>query len=138
MRLDSGKQVWAGRGLTWLVLLVVSCGLVLMGSFVLGPMFFSNDLVSQKVAVAMYCPGSVAQEQENGPSTQTTSDPTGTYGHSVEVTCSMPDGSTRVISNEQYAAASIGAMFGGGALCGLGMSLPLFLIPFFLFRRKRE
>jgi len=28
-------------------------------------------------------------------------------------------------------------MFGGGALCGVGISLPLFLIPFFLFRKKK-
>jgi hypothetical protein len=49
----------------------------------------------------------------------------------------MPDGSTQTIRNEQYALASLGSMFGGGALCGLGISLPLFLIPFFLFRRKK-
>jgi hypothetical protein len=55
----------------------------------------------------------------------------------VEITCTMKDGSTQIIRNEQFALASIGGMFGGGALCGVGLSLPLFLVPFFLFRKKR-
>jgi hypothetical protein len=138
MKLESSKSVWTGRGITWMVLLAVSCGMMLMGAFVLGPILFSNDAVSRQVAVRLFCPGAVSSTQQNGPSTQTTSDPTGPYGHTVEITCSMPDGSTQVVPNERYALASIAAMFGGGALCGLALSLPLFLVPFFLFRKKKE
>ncbi len=138
MKMDSAKSVWAGRGLTWLVLLGVSCGIVFLSSFMLGPALFSSDAVGRKVAVSIYCPGAVSVTEQNGASTQTTTSPSGPYGHTVEITCSMADGSTQTIRNEQYALASIGSMFGGGALCGLGISLPLFLIPFFLFRRKKN
>jgi len=137
MKMDSAKSVWAGRGVTWLILIVVACGIIFVSSFMLGPALFSNDAVALKVAVAAYCPGAVSTSEQDGPSTQTTTSPTGPYGHTVEITCTMPDGSTKIIRNEQYASSSIGAMFGGGALCGIGISLPLFLIPFFLFRKKK-
>jgi hypothetical protein len=29
-------------------------------------------------------------------------------------------------------------MFGGGALCGLGIAIPIMLVPLFLFRKKRN
>ncbi|HEY6074823.1 MAG TPA: hypothetical protein VIV15_15940 [Anaerolineales bacterium] len=137
MKMDSARGVWAGRGLTWLILLGVSCGIIFLSSFLLGPALFSNDAVGRRVAVSVYCPGAVSTTEQDGTSTQTTSSPSGTYGHTVEISCNMPDGSTQTIRNEQYALASIGTMFGGGALCGLGISLHLLLIPFFLFRRKR-
>jgi len=138
MKMDSAKSVWAGRGVTWLILLGISCALIVGSSFMLGPLLFSSDAVANRLAVGLYCPGAVSTTEQQGASTQTTSDPTGPYGHTVEITCSMPDGSTQTIRNEQYALASIGGMFGGGALCGLGLSLPLFIIPFFLFRRKKD
>jgi hypothetical protein len=56
----------------------------------------------------------------------------------VEVTCYFADGSTKVIRNEQYALASIGGMFGLGGLCGVGLSIPLMLLPLFLFKKKKE
>ncbi len=138
MQIESTKSVWAGRGLSWLVILLISCGIVFGSSFILGPMLFSNDAVGRQAAVALYCPGAVSTTEEDGASTQTTTSPTGTYGHTVEITCTMRDGSTQIIRNEQYALASIGAMFGGGALCGLGLSLPLFVLPLFLFRKKKS
>ena len=137
MKMDSAKGVWAGRGITWLILIFVSCAIIFGSSFMLGPALFSSDAVGRKIALTAFCPGAVSITDQQGPSSQTTTSPTGPYGHTVEITCTMPDGSTQTIRNEQYAAASIGAMFGGGALCGLGISLPLFLIPFFLFRKKK-
>ncbi len=137
MKMDSAKGVWAGRGITWLILVFVSCAIIFGSSFMLGPALFSGEAVGHRVAVTAFCAGAVSTTEQDGASTQTTTSPTGPYGHTVEITCTMPDGSTQVIRNEQYAAASIGAMFGGGALCGLGIALPLFLIPFFLFRKKK-
>jgi hypothetical protein len=48
------------------------------------------------------------------------------------------DGSTRTITNEQFALTAIGGMFGLGALCGAGISTPILLVPFFLFRKKKD
>lgn len=138
MKMDSTKGVWAGRGLTWLILFFVACAIIFGSSFMLGPALFSSDAVGRRVAVTAFCPDAVSTTEQQGASSQTTTSPSGPYGHTVEITCSMPDGSTQTIRNEQYAAASIGAMFGGGALCGAAISLPLFLIPFFLFRKKRD
>ena len=137
MKLESHKQVWGARLIRWIVALVVSCGVIFGSSFMLGPALFSSDAVSRKIAVTMYCPGAVETSEQQGASGPTTSDPSGTYGHTVEITCTMEDGSTKIISNEEFALASIGGMFGGGALCGLGIAIPIMLVPFFLFRKKK-
>jgi TRAP-type C4-dicarboxylate transport system permease large subunit len=68
----------------------------------------------------------------------TTSSPSGTRGHTVEVTCYFPDGSTDIIDNGEYAIASIGGMFGIGALIGLVIIIPLMLLPFIFIRKKKE
>jgi len=138
MKLDSHKQVWGARLLTWIVIVGLSCGIVFASSFILGPALFSGDAASRKIAVTMYCPGAVETSEQQGASGPTTSSPSGTYGHTVEITCTMADGSTRVISNEEFALASIGGMFGGGALCGLGIAVPILFVPFVLFRKKKS
>lgn len=137
MKLETNQGVWGARLVTWAILFALACGIVAASSFLLGPMLFSSDAVSRQVAVAVFCPGAVSISEDQGASTPTTTSPSGTRGHTVEITCTMPDGSTQIIRNEQFALASIGGMFGGGALCGLGLSLPLFLIPFFLFGKKK-
>jgi len=138
MKLDSHKQVWGARVLTWILIVGLSCGSVFASSFMLGPALFSSDTVSRKIAVTMYCPGAVETSEQQGASGPTTSNPSGTYGHTVEITCTMADGSTKVISNEEFALASIGGMFGGGALCGLGIAVPILFVPFVLFRKKKS
>ncbi|MBI3173271.1 MAG: hypothetical protein HYZ25_06105 [Chloroflexi bacterium] len=138
MKLETNKGVWGLRLVTWVILFALACGIVVASSFLLGPMLFSSDAVSRQVAVMVFCPGAVSTSEDQGASTSTTTSPSGTRGHTVEITCTMPDGSTQIIRNEQFALASIGGMFGGGALCGLGLSLPLFLVPFFLFRKKKD
>jgi hypothetical protein len=137
MKLESTKGVWGARLIAWTVVIALACGIIFVGSFMFGPALFSSDAVSRQVAVAVFCPGAVSTTEQQGASVPTTSSPSGGYGHTVEITCTMKDGSTQIIRNEQFALASIGGMFGGGALCGVGLSLPLFLVPFFLFRKKR-
>ena len=138
MKLNSAKEVWIARIIGWVVAGMLSCGIIFMTTFIPGPSLFAVPNLSDKIAVAIYCPGAESTSTEEGASTATTSDPTGTYGHTVEVTCYFADGSTKVIRNEQYALASIGGMFGLGGLCGVGLSIPLMLLPLFLFKVKKE
>ena len=137
MKLETNKQVWGARAIAWIVALVVACGVIFGSSFMLGPVLFSSDAVSRKIALAYYCPGAVDSTESQGASGPTTTSPSGTYGHTVEVTCTFADGSTKVISNEEYAATSIGGMFVGGALCGAAIAIPILFVPFFLFRKKK-
>ena len=138
MKLNSAKEVWIARIIGWVVAGMLSCGIIFMTTFMLGSSLFAVPNLNDKIAVAIYCPGAERTSTEESASTPTTSDPTGTYGHTVEVTCYFADGSTKVIRNEQYALASIGGMFGLGGLCGVGLSIPLMLLPLFLFKKKKE
>ena len=138
MKLESTKSVWTARGIGWLIALVVACGVIFGSTFMLGPTLFAIPGLSDKITVAVYCPGAVANSVAAGASTQTTTSPTGTYGHTVEITCTFADGSTKVVKNEQVAFSSIGGMFGLGALAGTCISIPIMFVPFFLFRKKKD
>lgn len=138
MKLNSAKEVWIARIVAWVVLGGIACGIIFMTTFMVGPTLFSGQSATDKIALAVYCPGAESSSLQEGTSTQTTSDPSGPYGHTVEVTCYFADGSTKIIRNEQYALASIGGMFGLGGLIGVVLSIPLFLVPLFLIRKKRE
>jgi hypothetical protein len=138
MKLNTAKEVWIARVIAWVLLGAISCGILFMTTMAMGPTLFSGQNMSSKIAMAIYCPGAESSSLQEGASGPTTSSPSGTYGHTVEVTCYFADGSTKIIRNEQYAIASIGGMFGGGALIGLVMSIPLMLLPFILIRKKKE
>ena len=137
MKLNSTKEVWIARIIAWVVLGVISAGIIFMTTFMLGPSLFVVPDLDEKIAVAMYCPGAESTDKQEGASVPTTSSPSGTYGHTVEITCTFANGTTKVIRNEQFAIASIGGMFGIGGLCGVGISIPLMLLPFFLIRKKK-
>jgi len=138
MKLNSTKEVWGARMIAWVVVGAISCGIIFVTTFMLGPSLFAVPNLSDKIAIAMYCPGAESTSIEEGASTPTTSSPSGTYGHTVEITCAFADGSTKIIRNEQFALASIGGMFGLGGFCGIGISIPLMLAPLFLIRNKKE
>jgi hypothetical protein len=138
MKLNSAKEVWIARIIAWALIGAISCGIIFMTTFMLGSSLFAVPNLNDKIALALYCPGAVSSSLQEGASTPTTSDPNGTYGHTVEVTCYFADGSTKIIRNEQYAIASVGGMFGLGGLIGLVVSIPFFLLPFFLIRRKKK
>ena len=137
MKLNTAKEVWIARLIAWVVLGAVSFGIIFMTTFMVGPTLFSGQNMSNRIALAMYCPGAESSSLQEGASTQTTSDSTGTYGHTVEVTCYFEDGTTKIIRNEQYALAAIGGMFGIGGLIGVLVSIPLMILPFFLIRKKK-
>ena len=137
MKLNSAKEVWVARLIAWVMIGAVSCGIIFVTTFMLGPSMFAVPDLSEKIAVAVFCPGAEGNSRQDGASVPTTSSPSGTYGHTVEITCTFADGSTKTIRNEQYALASIGGMFGLGGLCGVAISIPLMLLPLFLIRRKK-
>lgn len=138
MKLNTSKEVWIARIIAWVLICVLSSGILFVTTFMIGPTLFVIPNLNDRLAVALYCPGAESTTLQEGASGPTTSDPNGTQGHTVEITCTFPDGSTDIIDNGEYAIASIGGMFGGGILIGLLISLPLFLIPFFLFRKKKD
>lgn len=138
MKLNTSKEVWITRIIAWVLLCVLSAGILFVTTFMLGPSLFVIPNLTEKIAVALYCPGAERASLQEGASTPTTSDPTGTYGHTVEITCYFPDGRTDIIDNAEFAIASIGSVFGIGGLCGLGISLALMFLPFILIRRKKE
>lgn len=137
MKLNSAKEVWIARIIAWVVIAALSCGILFVTTFMIGPSLFAVPNLDEKIALAIYCPGAESSTTAEGASTPTTSDPNGAYGHTVEVTCAFADGSTKIIRNEQFALASIGGMFGIGGLIGILVSIPLFLLPFFLIRKKK-
>jgi hypothetical protein len=138
MKLNTSKEVWIARIIAWVVLCLVSSGVLFVTTFMVGPTLFAVPNLTEKIAVAMYCPGAERTSLEEGTSTQTTTSPTGTYGHTVEVTCYYSDGHTDIIDNGEYAIASIGGVFGIGGLIGLLISIPLMFLPFVLLRKKKE
>ena len=138
MKLNTSKEVWIARIIAWVVLGGICAGIIFATTFMLGPSLFAVPGLNDKIATAIYCPGAESTSLQEGASTPTTSDPNGTYGHTVEVTCYYADGTTKIINNGEYALASIGGMFGIGLLCGVGISIPLLLLPFFLIHRKKQ
>jgi hypothetical protein len=138
MKLSTAKEVWIARIIAWVVLGGISLGILFATTFMIGPSLFGVPKLDEKIAVMVYCPGAESTSLQEGASSPTTSDSTGTYGHTVEVTCYYEDGTTSTIRNEQYAIAAIGGMFGIGALIGVLLSIPLMFLPFFLIRRKKE
>jgi hypothetical protein len=138
MKLNTSKEVWIARIIAWVLICVLSSCILFVTTFMIGPTLFVIPNLSEQIAVAIYCPSAESTSLQEGASGPTTSSPSGTYGHTVEITCTVPDGSTDIIDNGEYAIASIGGMFGGGMLIGLVVSLPLMLIPFLLIRRKKS
>lgn len=138
MKLNTAKEVWIARIIAWVILGAVSLGILFVTTIIMGPSLFAVPGLDEKMAVMMYCPGAESNSKQQGASGPTTSSPSGTYGHTVEITCYYPDGTTSTIRNEQFALAAIGGTFGLGALCGVGLSIPLMLLPLFLIRKKRE
>ena len=137
MKLNTSKEVWIARIIAWVLLCLLSSGILFVTTFMIGPSLFVIPNLTDKIAVALYCPNAESTSLQEGSSVPTTSDPNGTYGHTVEITCYFPDGSTDIIDNGEYAIASIGGVFGIGGLIGLVISIPLMFLPFVLIRKKK-
>lgn len=138
MKLNTSKEVWIARIIAWVLLCLVSSGILFVTTFILGPTLFVIPNLTERIAVALYCPGAERTDLQKGTSTPTTTSPSGTRGHTVEITCYFPDGSTDIIDNREFAISSIGSVFGIGALIGLLISISLMFLPFFFIRRKKD
>ena len=114
MKLNSTKEVWIARIIAWVVVGAISCGIIFVTTFMLGPSLFAVPNLSDKIAVAVYCPVQKAHPLKKAHPHRPHQIQSGTYGHTVEITCTFADGSTKIIRNEQFALASIGGMFGLG------------------------
>ncbi|MCC7118422.1 MAG: hypothetical protein IT310_07860 [Anaerolineales bacterium] len=137
MKLNTTKEVWIGRIIAWVILGGVSVGILFATTFILGPSLFVIPNLSEKLALAMFCPQAESSSTQEGASVPTTSSPSGTHGHTVEITCYYADGSTSTINNGQFAVAAIGGTLGIGGLIGIVISIPLMLLPFILIRKKK-
>ena len=137
MKLNTSKEVWIARVIAWVLLCILSSGILFVTTFMVGPTLFVIPNLTERIAVALYCPGAESTDLQEGTSTPTTTSPSGTRGHTVEITCYFPDGSTDIIDNAEFAIASIGSVFGIGGLIGVLVSIPLMLLPFFLIRKKK-
>jgi len=137
MKLNTSKEVWIARVIAWVLLCILSSGILFVTTFMVGPTLFVIPNLTEQIAVALYCPGAESTDLQKGASTPTTTSPSGTRGHTVEITCYFPDGSTDIIDNREFAIASIGGVFGIGGLIGVLISIPLMLLPFLLIRKKK-
>ena len=134
MKPDTNKQIWGGQTKDWTTLLVILCGIVLGSSFVLGPLLSGIDAVNQKIVLAYHCPGAIDITEKRGPIVQVGSDPN-SFGQTVEGICTFSDGSTKVVSNDEYAVTTIVGSLGLGAILGVGIAVVF--TPIYILQKKK-
>ena len=134
MKPDTNKQIWGGQTKDWTTLLVILCGIVLGSSFVLGPLLSGIDAVNQKIVLAYHCPGAIDITEERGPIVHVGSDPN-SFGQTVEGICTFSDGSTKVVSNDEYAVTTIVGSLGLGAIIGVGVAVVF--TPIYILQKKK-
>lgn len=130
MKPDSNKQIWGKRATDWIVLLLIALGIILGSSFVLGPVLSGIDTLNHKVVLAYHCPGAINLTEKRGPIVQVGSDPN-SFGQSVDGICTFADGSTKVVSNDDYAVTTIVGSLGLGAILGVGIAViftPIYIV----------
>ncbi len=134
MKPDTKKPIWRGRAKDWTTLLVILCGIVLGSSFVLGPLLSGIDAVNQKIVLAYHCPGAIDIIEKRGPIVQVGSDPN-SFGQTVEGICTFSNGSTKVVSNDEYAVTTIVGSLGLGAILGVGIAVVF--TPIYILQKKK-
>jgi hypothetical protein len=135
---QSNNGTFVFRIIAWIIALAMSCGVIFGSALMLGSMLFSIPGLGDRITVMVYCPDAISNSIEEGASTRTTTSPSEMYGHTVEITCTVDDGSQKVVTNEQVAIGSIGGVFGLGAVIGLCLSVPIMLTPLFIFRKRKK
>jgi hypothetical protein len=131
---DTNKKIWRVRTTDWTTLLLILCGIVFGSSFVLGPVLSGIDTVNQKIVLAYHCPGAMDVTEKRGPIVQVGSDPN-SFGQTVEGICTFADGSTKVVSNDEYAVTSIIGSLGLGAILGVGIAVVF--VPVYILQKKK-
>lgn len=131
---DINEQIWGQRASDWITLLLIACGIIFGSSFVLGPILSGMDTVSQKIVTVYHCPGARNVTEKRGPIVQVGSDPN-SFGQTVEGVCTFSDGSTKVISNDEYAITTIVGSLILGAVIGVGIAI-IFTPIYILWKKK--
>jgi hypothetical protein len=131
---DKNKHIWGGQSIDWTTLLVILCGIVLGSSLVLGPVLSGIDAVNQKIVLAYHCPRAIDITEKHGPIVQVGSDPN-SFGQTVEGICTFSDGSTKIVSNDEYAVTTIVGSLGLGAIIGMGIAVVF--VPIYILRKKK-
>ena len=134
MKPDTSKQIWGGRAKDWTTLLVILFGIILGSSVVLGPLLSGINVLNQKIVLAYHCPGAIDITEKRGPIVQVGSDPN-SFGQTVEGICTFSDGSTKVVSNDEYAVTTIVGSLGLGAI--LGMGIAVVFTPIYILQKKK-
>ena len=57
MKLNTSKEVWIARIIALVLLCVLASGILFVTTFMIGPSLFVIPNFSERIAVAMYCPG---------------------------------------------------------------------------------
>ena len=134
MKPDTNKQIWGARATDWTTLLMILGGIILGSAFVLGPLLTGISAVNQKVVLAYHCPGAIDITEKRGPIVQVGSDPN-SFGQTVEGICTFSDGSTKVVSNDEYAVTTIIGSLGLGAILGVGIAVVF--TPIYILRKRK-
>ncbi|MEW6085172.1 MAG: hypothetical protein AB1607_11315 [Chloroflexota bacterium] len=133
MKADTDKHAWGAQVNDWITLLLISCGIIFGSSFILGPLL-SGSTITQKIVVAYHCPSAIDITEEHGPIVQVGSDPN-SFGQSVQVICTFADGSTKAISNDEYAVSTIVGSIALGAI--FGVAIAVIFMPIYIFWKKK-
>jgi Ca2+/Na+ antiporter len=134
MKPDTNKQIWGGRTTDWTTLLMILGGIILGSAVVLGPLLSGIDAVNQKFVLAYHCPGAIDIAEKRGPIVQVGSDPN-SFGQTVEGICTFSDGSTKVVSNDEYAVTTIVGSLILGAILGVGIAV--IFTPMYILRKRK-
>lgn len=63
MKLNTSKEVWIARMSAWVLLCLLSSGVLFVTTFVVRPALFVAPNLTDKIAVALYCPGAERTSQ---------------------------------------------------------------------------
>ncbi|MCC6298622.1 MAG: hypothetical protein IT314_04950 [Anaerolineales bacterium] len=133
MKPKTKKQSWSGSVKDWSALLLISLGIIVGSSLILGPILSDTNFVSQKIVAPYHCPGAINSTEERGPITQVGSDPN-SFGQTVRIVCTFADGSTKVIGNDENAVSAIVGSIILGAV--IGVVIVVIFIPLYIVWKR--
>ena len=134
MKPDKNIQNWGKQITDWTALLLIILGIIFGSSIVLGLPLSGIDAINQKIVMSYHCPSAIEISEKRGPITQVGSDPN-SFGQTVEGICTFADGSTKVVSNDEYAVTTIVGSLILGAVLGVGIA-GIFTPIYIVWRKK--
>lgn len=133
MKTEATKLRRGAQLTIWTICISITCGVIFISSVLLKPTLFFNEKISRRLAMAVHCSGSEAISEGRGTLMKALKNPSEMYAM-----CFFWNGKEKPISNEEYLLVYIGWVLGTGALCSVGIFIPLLLVLLFVFREKRK